>query len=261
MGDGTSVRRRLHVREVDRAPSCETAAFVADYVVVPDAPDGDETWGDATLAVLRATQIDNRLLADDPRIIAWAVEVVSYLPGERVDSTWQDEQAALGPAGFDVYDILSLGEGGEAVFAFVAPISDGPGPDLAVFENAVPDNFVEFATVAVSTDGQTFAEFDTASLTPKPVSTYAVMDSRLVDGLAGSAPLGFGVSFDLAGLSAHPAVVAGLIDLKAIHFVRIRDLVGDGRAVDSFGRPIWDPFPTYGSAGFDVDAIGVVRPQ
>ena len=39
--------------------------------------------------------------------------------------------------------------------------------------------------------------------------------------------------------------------------VRIVDVVGDGFSLDSSGGVIYDPYPTSGSAGFDLDAVGV----
>ena len=41
--------------------------------------------------------------------------------------------------------------------------------------------------------------------------------------------------------------------------MRIVDIVGNGTALDSAGRPIYDPYPTTGSAGFDLDAVGVIH--
>jgi len=41
--------------------------------------------------------------------------------------------------------------------------------------------------------------------------------------------------------------------------VRTGDLVGDGSESDSFGHPIYDPHPTQTSAGFDLDAVGVLN--
>jgi len=35
--------------------------------------------------------------------------------------------------------------------------------------------------------------------------------------------------------------------------------VGDGSCTDSFGNVIYDPHPTEGSAGFDLDAVGVLN--
>ena len=41
--------------------------------------------------------------------------------------------------------------------------------------------------------------------------------------------------------------------------VRLVDIVGDGTYQDSSGDVIYDPFPTAESAGFDLDAIGVIH--
>jgi hypothetical protein len=49
------------------------------------------------------------------------------------------------------------------------------------------------------------------------------------------------------------------VDLQNIGFVRVVDMIGDGSETDSFGNPIYDPYPTTGSAGFDLDAIGVMH--
>ena len=52
-------------------------------------------------------------------------------------------------------------------------------------------------------------------------------------------------------------MLSGRVDLQNIAYVRIVDIVGDGTSLDSRGEPIYDPYPTAGSAGFDLDAIGV----
>jgi hypothetical protein len=235
---------------------CENEIHVADFARMPPPSPGPTE--DATRdAAAWATAVD----AADPRIVGWAVACLDLRPGARVDPAWLDPRLALGPAGLDPYDVLTLGEGGEATFALPFAIADGPGAELAVFENAVPDDFIELARIEVSTDGLHFAAFDTLSLTPDPVAAYDTMDARWVDGFAGPAPLGHGVPFDLARLHRHPAVLSGLVDLTAIRFVRITDVVGDGSELDSFGHPVWDPFPTWGSAGFDLDAIAVLAPD
>ena len=41
--------------------------------------------------------------------------------------------------------------------------------------------------------------------------------------------------------------------------IRLIDIVGDGSATDASGDPIYDPFPTVGSAGFDLDAVAVIH--
>ena len=77
--------------------------------------------------------------------------------------------SALGPA--DAYDfgtglpstspttVVSLGDGGSITLTFAHPLSDGTGPDLAVFENAFNDTFLELAFVEVSSDGANFVRF------------------------------------------------------------------------------------------------------
>jgi hypothetical protein len=49
------------------------------------------------------------------------------------------------------------------------------------------------------------------------------------------------------------------LDLQHIRFVRIVDIIGNGATPDSRGWPIFDPTPTVGSGGFDLDAIGVIH--
>ena len=68
---------------------------------------------------------------------------------------------------------------------------------------------------------------------------------------------GYGTPFDLADLSDKPEVLSGDVDLSSISHVRIVDVVGDGTFLDSLGKVIYDPYPTSGSAGFDLDAVGV----
>ena len=49
------------------------------------------------------------------------------------------------------------------------------------------------------------------------------------------------------------------LDLTRVTHVRLVDIVGDGASTDASGDPIYDPFPTEGSAGFDLDAVGVIH--
>ena len=44
-----------------------------------------------------------------------------------------------------------------------------------------------------------------------------------------------------------------------IRWVRVVDVVGDGSCTDSFGNVIYDPYPTIGSGGFDLEAVGVIN--
>jgi hypothetical protein len=148
---------------------------------------------------------------------------------------------------------------------------NGPGADLAVFENAGtffddPFVFAELAFVEVSSDGTHFARFPAVSLNTESDGlitpfgrAFAGVDSTNINNLAGYHPQGFGTPFDLADLASNPAVVDGLVDLGAISFVRLVDIPGDGSVVDSLGNPILDAWLTAGSGGFDLDAVGVIN--
>ena len=194
---------------------------------------------------------------DDPALVAWATGVVDYLPGPEVDARWQDQSNALGPAEGTSFDIVCLGRGGEITLTFAAPITNGSGWDFAIFENGVKDTFLELAYVEVSSNGVDFVQFDSASLTPGPVPAFGEINPTNVDGLAGKYRQGFGTPFDLEELSGKALVTSGTVDLNAITHVRLADIIGDGSFTDSTGRLIYDPYPTSGSAGFDLDAIGV----
>jgi len=54
-------------------------------------------------------------------------------------------------------------------------------------------------------------------------------------------------------------VLEGETDLNDIRYIRIIDVTGDGSTFDSFGNPIYAPFPTTESAGFDLEAVGVIN--
>lgn len=250
----------VHLRHVSPAHGCADVTFSGRYALVDVTSSDGGTLSATTSALLDGGRDSRRIDAHDPRIVGWASEWVDYSPGARVDGVWSDPTLALGPSVFDVYDVLSLGEGGSVTVALPWLLADGPGDDFAVFENAVPDDFIELAFVEVSSDGISFARFDAISLTASPVTSYGRVDARLLDGLAGPAPLGVGVTFDLARLAHHPAVVDGRVDPDAIAFVRLVDIIGDGSARDSLGLSIFDPFPVSGSGGFDLESIAVLQP-
>jgi hypothetical protein len=191
---------------------------------------------------------------DSPLLIAWADGYTDYQAGSDCDPLFQTPQRTLGPAAGDVYDIASLGRGGRITLSFDPPISDGPGADFAVFENAVTDGFLELAYVEVSSDGDGFVRFPCDSLTPAPVAAFGSLDPSDVQGLAGTFAVGYGTPFDLAALPPAPG-----FDRSRIRWVRIVDVVGDGTSLDSSGDPIYDPYPTVQSAGFDLEAVGVIH--
>ena len=197
---------------------------------------------------------------DSEQIVGWAtgfVEPVDF--GAEVTAEWQDADQALGPAEGEAGTIVALGRGGNIVLTFEPPIADGDGADLAVFENGLNDSFLELAFVEVSSDGVTFVRFPAVYLGTEPVNTYAGHTTTLISALAGKYRGGFGTPFDLADLGEAPEVVCGAVDTENIGFVRLVDVVGDGGTTDNAGNPIYDPYPTTGSAGFDLDGVAVIH--
>jgi hypothetical protein len=197
---------------------------------------------------------------DDPRIVGWATDFTTPVEwGTDVDSSWRHPEQALGPAQGTGVDVVALGNGGRLVLSFDPPVADGPGADLAVFENAFDDTFLELAFVEVSSDGEHFLRFDSAYLAEEPVPAFGRHEPTVMGGLAGKYRQGYGAPFDLATLRQKPLALEGTVDLGAIRFVRIVDITGDGSVEDSFDHPIFDPTPTEGSGGFDLDAVAVLN--
>jgi len=236
----------VFARVVD--PRCADLAlgtFEAVYRVAPSLP--------------RIADDDGAIALDDRRIVGWATGWVDYRVGTDVEQRYRVPEEALGPAGGDALATAVLGNGGEITLTFDVPISDGPGPDLAVFENAIDPGFLELARVSVSTDGVAFAELDTLYLGETPLAAFDTHDAGLIEGFAGKYPLSWGTPVDLALLRYHPAVQVGAVDLDDIRYVRVRDVIGDGSELDSFGHAVFDPTPTVMTGGFDLDAIAVLR--
>jgi hypothetical protein len=239
----------VHARWQERPAACPSEPiFSATYEVVPALPHADE-----------AASAPDAVHLSDPRIAGWASGWVDGDFGADLDAAWTDVELALGPATGAWDDAVSLGNGGALTFTFERPLADGPGLDLAVFENGFSSDFLELAFVEVSSDGESFARFPSLSLQAAPVAAYGTLDASQVLGLAGRFAGGYGTGFDLAHLADDLAVVTGRVDLGAIAYVRIVDLVGDGVTRDSFGAPLYDPTPTFGPAGFDVEAIATLR--
>ena len=218
------------------------------------------------------------LFVDDPNFRGWATGYLEYHPGDfnsynqEEPNKWQQPLYGLGkPEGVaDVRDypelaptngwrVCSLGAGGWITLSFAAGIGERPGWDFAVFENSLNDNFLELAYVEVSSDGQNFYRFDNVSLTDHLVPWFDPLQIGVnptdIDGLAGKYRVLFGTPFDLAELRGR----FPQLDVNNVKFVRIVDIVGDGTCHDTQGRPIYDPEPTLGSAGFDLDGVGVLH--
>ena len=195
-------------------------------------------------------------------IVSWATGIADggYVQGSNVVAPFNDPTRALGVAQpSNSSDVVSLGRGGTLTLTFSAPIINGPGADFAIFENGfeIPGQgqFSELAYVEVAS-GDLFVRFPNISLTDLPVGAFGTIDPTDVYGLAGKAPAGQGTAFDLDIFSG--AAIDGF-DINAIRYVRIVDIIGDGSATDSLGSPIYDPYPTVDSAGFDLDAVAVLN--
>jgi hypothetical protein len=164
--------------------------------------------------------------------------------------------------------VVSLGDGGEAIYYFQNPIIDGNGFDFAVFENGflnpIDSNlaYLELATVSVSNDGISYYQFKDESHTDTTIQiagTGEYMDCRKVYNLAGKYITSYGTPFDLSEL----AFILGL-DLNNIHFIKIKDVIGNINKLyctyDNNLRIINDPYPTdFSTGGFDLDAIAILH--
>jgi hypothetical protein len=160
-------------------------------------------------------------------------------------------EIVLGPPG-GLTDVASLGCEGTIVLEFGAPgITDGPGADFIVFENAFSEDFPEPGEVAVSEDGVTWSVFPC-----EPISLVGCAGVHPTLALPGSGidptdpELAGGDAFDLSDL-ADP--------LARVEFVRIRDRSREHwQAVGQLSY--CDP-GNQGAGGFDLDAITAVHAQ
>ena len=158
-------------------------------------------------------------------------------------------------------NVVSLGDGGMATLYFSTPVANGDGFDLAVFENAFTDEFLELAFVEVSSDSIHFYRFPAVSQTQTntQVETFGTLDATNLHNLAGKYRAFYGVPFDLEELKDS----AGL-DINHVVAVRVIDVTGNIDSAfcryDSRGNKINDPWPTpFETGGFDLDAVGVIH--
>ena len=186
----------------------------------------------------------------DSRIVAWGNRVMNYAVGTDCVAQWQDTAKCLGPAGDDATQITCLGAGGTITLAFPGFIKNGAGPDFVIFENALNDNFLELAYVEVSRDGVSFVRLPNHSATASAVGTYGGLDPTDIQGLGCKYRQPYGEPYDLAD-----------VGLDQVAYVRLVDVKGDGTSRDSENRVIYDAYPNVLSAGFDLDAIGVLNLQ
>lgn len=158
--------------------------------------------------------------------------------------------------------VVTLGDGGSAILTFPVPISDGVGPDFAVFENAFDDGFLELAFVEVSSDGINYFRFTSISNTQTQTQIGPfdyVGDATMINNLAGKYRALYGTPFDLNELQG----INGL-DIYNVTHVKIIDVIGSVNPLyasyDSNGNAINDPYPTdFPNGGFDLDAVGVIN--
>lgn len=172
-----------------------------------------------------------------------------------------DSTSAFGKAG--TTGVVSLGDGGIATLQFASPIQNGPGPDLAVFENSFDDSFLELAFVEVSSDDGTYFRFPAVSNTDATTQTaaFGLTDPTKIHNLAGKYRGNYGTPFDLSDIPDNL-----LLNKQAITHVRIIDVVGciqDQYCTrDANNNKVNDPWPTaFGSGGFDLDAVGAIHQQ
>jgi hypothetical protein len=188
-----------------------------------------------------------------------------------------DATDTYGFVGIDLPGSITLGFGNRV-------IQNGAGADFAVFENAFalggPTSLLaELAYVEVSSNGVDFLRFPAVSLNTAPTGvsgSFQGYDATNIHNLAGKHVAGWGTPFDLDTLTTLPEVLSGSVDLHAISYVRLVDVVGTGAlddglgsplagvARDSLGNSILDNWLTYDSAGFDylgtnAGAVGLVN--
>lgn len=214
---------------------------------------------------------------NDVSIVAWATGYQQVNYGTNVDALWQTPELALGPATGSAFDTVSLGRGGSITLTFNRPIINGSGADFCIFENGFGANFIELAYVEVSTDGVHYVRFPNFSFTANSVGSFGTVNPTFVFGYASKYQQGYGTPFDLEQLQlAYDAALLNqtdfsssfatdlednfpLLNLNDIRYVRLVDVVGDGSARDADGFVIYDPYPTSGSAGLDLEAVGVIH--
>lgn len=204
---------------------------------------------------------------DSSIIIDWASQVIvnrgpmNILNPSSGLASHGSENHAVGVA--TGLQVISLGDGGEAIATFNNPIINGIGPDFAIFENGFTDNYIELAFVEVSSDGINFFRFNSISETPSLIQStnFTYTDCRYIHNLAGKYRYNYGTPFDLEELDG----LIGL-DINHITHVKIIDVIGSidptYGSFDSQGNIINDPFPTeFETGGFDLDAIAVIHSE
>lgn len=208
---------------------------------------------------------------DSPSFTAWATGITVERGFVNIEDTtievngtnrasFGDLQNVLGAATGNSADVVSLGDSGVAILTFDQPIINGTGFDFAVFENSFSDDYLEFAHVEVSSDGENYVRFPSHSEVQSNVQIhgFGLTDARRIYNLAGKYRGGYGTPFDLDEIKDSIGV-----DVDSITHVKIIDVigsVGESGTYDSYGNRINEPFPSpYETGGFDLEAVGVIN--
>ena len=235
----------------------------------------------ARLALLLAAALPpSALLAQRPS--PYASKVLHYAPGRGAFAPFNDPKKALGvPSGAGrtsgSLDVVTLGIGGSLTLGFARPITDGPGADFLVFENAFIVGlgircYAELFFVEVSSNGRDFARFPVSYAGPqKSLGPFGSLVPGSWKGFGGSTPVyanptrlpavdprdparAGGDAFDLRVLRSHPLVKANKLNLFHVTQIRLVD-VEDAKHRDARGRLIRDP--SLGSA--DIEGVAVLN--
>ncbi len=209
-------------------------------------------------------------------IRAWANEVITFEPtpsgsaaGLESNALGRADEVLVSLGDLDAAEIAQQNSPGSITLSLPFAITDGPGWDFAVFENAgnfftEPFWFAELAYVEVSSNGTDFERFPSTSLNVEPGAgtadteieagfgrDFAGVNITNISNLAGIHPAGSGTGFDLADLAGTS------VDVNNIEYVRIIDIPGDGTFLDAAGNGILDAWPGGAeNGGFDLDAVG-----
>ena len=208
----------------------------------------------------------------NPLFFAWAGSVVDYNRADG-DLSYSDPSRALGEVTGANFDVVSLGDltasriaagnpVGSITLELARPVRNLSGADFVVFENGLVARsntggagsggiLAELAYVEVSSNGLDFVRFPPTSLTPSAVGGYGSISATNVYNLAGkhvnSYATSWGTPFDLAQ-----------VGLQEVTHIRLVDIPGDGSFKDRAGSSIYDAWLTFGSGGFDLEAVGVI---
>ncbi|MFD1552070.1 T9SS C-terminal target domain-containing protein [Putridiphycobacter roseus] len=216
-----------------------------------------------------ANQIGTTAIHKDSSIIInWANQVIAFARGPEdisnpnsILASFGDSTNALFTAQGNSIDVVSLGDGGTITLSFPYPIQNANGPDFTIFENSFDHQYLEFAFVEVSSNGQDFVRFPATSNIDNTSQTgpFGYSDATKINNLAGKYKQGYGTPFDLSDLPVNSS-----LNLDSIVYVKIIDVVGsidsNFGTLDQYGDLVNDPFPTaFSSCGFDLDAVGVIH--